>query len=44
MAYEPVVVGKKVNENNNKQFTTVFNALNHVEEHVMIKINPGVYN
>lgn len=44
MAYEPVIVSKKANENTNKHYLTMFNALNNVQEHMMIKINPGVYN
>lgn len=44
MAYEPVVVDKKIKDQNKRQFTTIFNALNNAEEHIMIKINPGVYN
>lgn len=44
MAYEPVIVDKKIVPGVKKCFTTIFNALNNVEEHIMIKINPGIYN
>jgi len=44
MAYEPVIVSGKPSPGYKKQFTTVFAAINHVEEHVMIKVNPGVYS
>lgn len=44
MTYEPVIVDKKLAAANKKYYTTIFNALNNAEEHIMIKINPGIYN
>lgn len=48
MAYEPVIVDKKTTTSGEgtgkKSFTTIFNALNNADEHIMIKINPGIYN
>ena len=44
MAYEPVIVNKKIVPDAKKCYTTIFNALNNADEHIMIKINPGIYN
>lgn len=44
MTYEPVIVDKKLAVANKKYYTTIFNALNNAQEHIMIKINPGIYN
>lgn len=44
MTYEPVIVDKKPNPLAKKSYATIFNALNNAEEHIMIKINPGIYN
>ena len=44
MAYEPVIVDKKAIQGAKKSYTTIFNALNNADEHIMIKINPGIYN
>lgn len=43
MAYEPYIVTKKASSSQKNTFPTIFAALNHVEEHSLIKINPGLY-
>ena len=44
MAYEPFIVNKKKGPSPLKNaFETIFSVLNHIEEHSLIKISPGVY-
>jgi hypothetical protein len=44
MAYEPVCVGKNPTIVCNKYYKTLLDAINHIEEHMIIKLNKGVYN
>lgn len=45
MTYEPVIVDKKGNLNQSKKpYTTIFDAINHADESVVIKVMPGIYN
>ena len=43
MAYEPYIVSKKAISSSKSVFSSIFSALNHVEAHSLIKINPDVY-